>query len=394
MSVQVALAIICGLRYAGCVMRNPFEYGSIVEADSFCNRQKELAELRRAVDHGQRVFMSGERRLGKTSLIKLLISKLPKKDYLAAYVDLWPTDNEASFIEAFASALTESASTTPQKMLEFASSFFARLVPSITLDNEGKPEVNFSVTRGRDLKPTLDELLNAPEKIAQRTNKKLLIVFDEFQQLFEYESDVIERSLRSILQQQPNVAYIFLGSRKHLISKMVLDKSRPFYKAGPHLSLGPIATDEWLAFITDRFKNSNKAISEAHIRALCDLTQGHPFYTQHLCHALWELTEASVTDAGIKEALTLLLAREDYAYSMIWESLTVTQRRLVEGLAVEPSDVQIFSADFLSAYDLKGASTAQRAAKALSQREIIDQESGHYFVVDRFFRLWIATKHD
>lgn len=377
-------------------MKNPFEYGSIVDDDAFCDRRAEVAELRRAIDGGQRVFMYGERRLGKTSLIMRLLSSLPKRSYIAAYVDLWPTDSESTFIETFASALTEAASSTPQKMLEFARSFFGRLAPSVTLDSEGKPEISFSFSRSRDLKPTLDELLSAAERIAQKSNKRVVIVFDEFQQVFEYEDDTIERSLRSALQNQPHVSYIFMGSRKHMIRKMVLDKSRPFYKAGPHFPLRPIPTSEWLDFIKDRFDASHKRISNANIEAICDLTQGHPFYTQHLCHALWEITESytSVNAEKIKEAVETLLSREDYAYSMIWEYLTVSQRRLLEGLALEPEDVQVFSADFLDKYELKSASTAQRAVKALAEREIIDLESGHYFIVDRFFRLWIARKHD
>lgn len=39
-------------------------------------------------------------------------------------------------------------------------------------------------------------------------------------------------------------------------------------------------------------------------------------------------------------------------------------------------------------------STAQRAVKTLMERELLDQESGRYVIVDRFFRLWIARKHD
>ncbi len=28
------------------------------------------------------------------------------------------------------------------------------------------------------------------------------------------------------------------------------------------------------------------------------MTQGHPFYTQHLCHVLWELCESKLIDNG------------------------------------------------------------------------------------------------
>ncbi len=68
-----------------------------------------------------------------------------------------------------------------------------------------------------------------------------------------------------------------------------------------------------------------KKINQSSIRSICEQTQGHPFYTQHLCHALWELCKprAAVTEELIQDALRLLLLREHYAYSTLWESLAM-----------------------------------------------------------------------
>lgn len=384
------------LRYAKCVMKNPFEYGAIVEADAFCNRQRELADLNRAIENGERIFLFGERRMGKTSLVKRAMSKLAKNRFIAAYVDLWPTDSEESFISAFASALTEAANNTPQKMLEFARSFFSRLVPSVTLDAEGKARIDFTMAGVREVERTLEDVLSAPMKISKKTNKQILIVLDELQQLFEYEDDLVERQLRSSMQQQRGVSYIMLGSRKHLIQKMLLDKARPLFRAGAHYPLEPISEEHWLEFIQDRFVQTGKFITSSQISEICTLTQGHPFYTQHLCHALWELTDekAHVADEAIGQSLDMVLAREDYAYNAIWESLTLSQRRLLEGLALDPPQPKIFAAEFLDRYELKSASTAQRAVKGLIERDIIDREKDSYQIVDRFFQIWIRRKHE
>ena len=76
-------------------MRNPFQYGSIVGGESFCNREQEKADLRRAMESGDKLFVYSERRLGKTSLVRAVLEQLPRS-YAAAYVDLWPTDGEAA----------------------------------------------------------------------------------------------------------------------------------------------------------------------------------------------------------------------------------------------------------------------------------------------------------
>ncbi len=50
-------------------MRNPFEYGGVVSGEAFCNREKELADLLRAMENAERLFVFSERRYGKTSSV-------------------------------------------------------------------------------------------------------------------------------------------------------------------------------------------------------------------------------------------------------------------------------------------------------------------------------------
>ena len=69
-------------------MRNPFQYGNVVGEEAFCNRKRELSDLRRAMENGEKLFLYSERRLGKTSLVKLALQKLPKSNFVRAYVDL------------------------------------------------------------------------------------------------------------------------------------------------------------------------------------------------------------------------------------------------------------------------------------------------------------------
>ena len=167
-------------------------------------------------------------------------------------MDLWPTDSEVSFATATARAIAESMSTAVDMLLDTAKTFFGRLVPSITVDDEGKPQVTFGISRASDPGPVIDEVLAAPVKIATQRQKKVVMVFDEFQQILSYDSDMVERRLRSSIQNHKDVAYIFLGSRKHLIQKMFLDKSRPLYRAGGHygVSVGSEMVSSKFKFIT------------------------------------------------------------------------------------------------------------------------------------------------
>jgi AAA+ ATPase superfamily predicted ATPase len=374
-------------------MKNPFEYGGVVTGDAFCNREAEKSDLLKAIRNDEKLFVFSERRFGKTSLVRSVIAKLPHKDTVSAYVDLWPTDDESSFVTALAKAITSSMTTSVEKLLTTAKELFSSLVPTITLNDEGKPELSFGFSRNVKIDQAIEEVLETADRIANKAKKNVVVVFDEFQQILQYENDLVERKLRSVIQNHRKVAYIFLGSRRHLIQKMFMEKNRPLYRAGGHYPLGPISEKDWTPFIRNHFRTTERLISDDLIHSIYTRTQGHPFYTQHLCHAVWELCDrkAKVTPKMLDDATQLLLERENYAYTTLWESLAVNQRKFLKGLASEAGKVQPFSSEFIGQYGLGSGSNVQRAVDSLIEKDVIDRDNGSFLISDRFFRLWVQS---
>ena len=146
----------------------------------------------------------------------------------------------------------------------------------------------------------------------------------------------------------------------------------------------------WKSFIKNKFYNTDRKINDDVIEKLIHLTEGHPFYTQHLCHTIWDLCEKGedVTDVFIDKAVTILLEREKYAYTTLWESLTLNQRLFLKGLA-KSTIIKPFSSEFIKENKLKTPSNAQRASEGLIKMDIIDHENGNFIILDRFFKLWI-----
>ena len=212
----------------------------MVSGEAFCDREQETADLVRAMENAQKLFVFSERRYGKTSLVRTAMGKLPRKGYLCAYVDLWPTDSEAAFATAMAKAIADSMSISVDKLLETAKRFLGRLSPSLTVDEEGKPTLTFGLAKEVPVGAVLEEVLETPARIAAKNGPQVAVVFDEFQQILEYGSDLVERKLRSVMQHHRQVAYLFLGSRKHLIQKMVLDRNRPLYRPVDIIRWGPL----------------------------------------------------------------------------------------------------------------------------------------------------------
>lgn len=164
---------------------NPFEYGGVVGADAFCNRTRELAELRRAAENGDRLLVYAERRMGKTSLVKRAVGALPGGTFLPIYVDVWPTSDAVSLAKAVATATVEAASTRTDKALETAKDVVRRLVPSLTTDPGGNPVVQFGSRVDDAPEPILEDALDAPARLAASRGKRVVVVYDEIQRLAE-----------------------------------------------------------------------------------------------------------------------------------------------------------------------------------------------------------------
>ena len=371
-------------------VKNPFEFGGLVNDEAFCNRTQELADLLSYMKNGANLFLYGERRTGKTSLAKIALSRLPKKRFLKVYVDLWPTEDESSFSATYAKALAKAFNSKLADMLDWAKSSFPALTPSITINDQGQPEFSIGISGRRNAQATLQALLEAPQKESQKAKTDVVVVFDEFQQMLLYSDDHVVRQLRSSIQDHRNVSYIFLGSRKHLIQSMLQDKKQPLYGSGAHYLLGSISTNHWIPFITQKYSQTGKHISKESIIDICNHTEGHPFYTQHLCHLIWELTaeHGIVAKSTLALAIEFMLERQRYLYETIWESLTNKQRRVLEGIAFEP-EAHIFSLEFINRYEIGRASNAQAALTKLLERDILDHDRDSYVITDRFFRLWI-----
>ena len=90
--------------------------------------------------------------------------------------------------------------------------------------------------------------------------------------------------------------------------------------------------------------------------------------------------------------MNVLLDRESYAYTALWESLALNQKRLLKGLASEPAGVKPFAGAFVRRHGLGSASNSQRAVESLLNRDLIDRDNGSFLISDRFFRIWIGRR--
>lgn len=107
-----------------------------------------------------------------------MLDALPKKDYLPIYIDLYPTDGMGAFVRTAAKAITEAAVSRADKLAETAKGLFRYLTPTLTLDDSGHPILQPGARSGTEREPELDDVLEAPARVAEREKRRLVIVSD------------------------------------------------------------------------------------------------------------------------------------------------------------------------------------------------------------------------
>lgn len=353
-------------------MKNPFKFGEVIKQENFCNRRDELADLETYVKNCSKVFVYSERRFGKTSLVKLVQSRF-EKEYLTTYLDLWKTNSEFAFANLFAKTMTASFADPGQKLAEAAGQILNKLKPVMTLGPDGSPQLSLDAAK-RVPEHTIEEVLKVPQQVAEKKKKRVLVILDEIQEILAYESDTVQRHLRAAIQTQPEVAYIFLGSRKHLMEEMTLTESRPLYRAGVHYALPPISENHWIPFIAEKFQSfGDKRIDEEHCRALLTLSDNQPEYTQQLCFELWECTpeKGQVDENLLQTAVDKILKQENDGHASTWRRLKNKEQEVLKNLAADmPLDKDL--------------------AKELISEELVDLDSqDHPYIVNRNLKLWV-----
>ena len=372
---------------------NPFRYGALALDEGFTNREREIAELRRDVLNGQDVVVFGPRRFGKSSLIWRVSTELVERKVLVAYCDLMTTPTKERFAEKLAKTIHEDIASALFRARERALAVFQglRVTPRITVDPaDGSLSFGFDVgSRPADIDATVERLLALPGELAVDRKRKVALVLDEFQEITSIDPDY-PRLMRAVFQTQPEVAHVYLGSKRHLMERIFNDANEPFWRSAKPFELGPIDRPHFAAFIAERFASTGRTIDPGAVDALLEHTRGHPYATQQFAYFIWEasLDAGTATLEHVDRALGALLASEHNHFDRIWDDATPTERVLLAALAREPG--RVFSGDYRRRHGLPAPTNVQRSISSLVRRELVGKDAeGLYEIIEPFLADWV-----
>ena len=370
---------------------NPFVFGKAAEGTYFTDRQEDARRLTANLTHGINTILISPRRWGKTSLVKKVIAEIDHPEIQTVFLDIFQCKSEWEFYRAFATALIKQTASKLDEWVEMAKTFLASISPKFTFGPD--PMTDFSISFEWNKKDdTILDVLQLPEKIAQKRGVHLLVCLDEFQQMAEFTDSVtFQKRLRSVWQHQQHVTYCMFGSKKHLLENIFNDMSMPFYKFGDLMFLKKIPASEWVPFICDKFSETGKSITPRQAERICEATDNLSSYVQQLSWVVWYKSDAIVTDADVEEAINDLLEQNKVFFQREVEQLTELQLNFLRAMADGMSS-GFSRKEVLRKYRLESSANVQAIKMALIKRDLIDVDGTRIAFNDSLFKLWLQRQ--
>ena len=358
-----------------------------VEGDNFTDRVKETRRLKMDFENGINVILISPRRMGKSSVVKKVKSEIVDPKIKVVYMDIYDCRSEYEFYNRFASVILKETATKTEQILENIKRFLVRLTPKIAFSSEPMSEMSLSLgITPQNYQP--EEILQLPEQIGKEQEIHIVVCIDEFQQIGEMsDSLTIQKRLRGIWQHQRNVSYCLFGSKKHMMTKLFLNRKMPFYQFGEMMYLDKIPTTDWVPFICSRFESQGKQISEELAQRICETVESNSSYVQQLAWDVLAETEKIATEEDFNRGVDALLAQCSALFEEQLKGLTGFQMNFLRALCDGVSS-DFGSKAILESYNLGSKSNISRIKTALLDKEMIDFDKDNVYLEDPVFKIW------
>lgn len=363
---------------------NPYAPGLVLELHDplFVGRTDLAQQLGEALRRGRRptFFLTGERRMGKSSILKQLPDLLGSH-YLPIFYDLQST-GVASSIAALLAAIAEgiydllTVKGMPLRKLEYEQ------LRADQRENEAVVYHRF----GRWLKDV--------ERILDREDRTLLLAFDEFEKLEDagqkghIDLNLLLDWFRSVIQNRPRLALLFSGVKT--VSDMRSNWAGYFVNVET-LKVSFLHRDEARQLIIHpvaRFPGERVFTHEV-VEGLIRVTGGHPFLIQALCSIIiTNLNYRSRQQAllqDVAQAVDEVFKKWGEYFRDLWERTDQAQRNCLFALhALERASLACVQ----QRSGLDDVAT-HRALQQLLKRDLVCYENDEYWLAAPIFANWV-----
>lgn len=106
-------------------MYKPFVYGTSVSGDNFTDRVEETSRIKKNFRAGINTILISPRRIGKTSLVKKVISEMDGLEPVIVFMDVYDCRSPHDFYLRYSQSILKALSSTAERLMENAKEFWA-----------------------------------------------------------------------------------------------------------------------------------------------------------------------------------------------------------------------------------------------------------------------------
>lgn len=363
----------------------------IASGKRFCDREQERKLLKELIKQKRPTGLISPRRYGKTSLVYQVTEELKYPfcviDFLTAYDDYSICQSIIDSVsELLAKIMPPNLKTA--KFLEkcFRGVKVSILAQLIELEFTAAPE------KIDPVKQVLG-VLRGLETLAGKLNKIVVVFIDEFQRILETtRGAAIQGAIRSVAQTAKNIAFLFSGSSRHMLTQAFDDPNQPLYMMCEKIFLGRIAAHDYIPYIQTAAKiRWSKELQLPIIERILELSETHPFYVNFLCSKLWRVENLPLNSDEVDAGWQECLISESRRLVEELDKLTINQRLLLKEIAHTPNLKEPTATSFLTKMKM-GSGTLIPTLKSLMKKDMVyvDQD-GVNRVLDPLLKYLLIT---
>jgi tetratricopeptide (TPR) repeat protein len=299
---------------------NPYIAGApVVESSMFFGREDVFKWIERSlagkyVNHI--LVLHGQRRVGKTSVLKQIPNFLPKH-YIQVFFDL--QGRTSTSLDRFLWWLASEIVRTLKK---------ERGIEVLRPERKAFEDTEYLIG---EFLPSLRPLLG--EQI-------LILTFDEFDTLDKFEiQETLARPLIAYLRrmmEMDGLNFIFsIGSSGDKLENMQASYT-DFFKSALYRKISFLTRDDCHRLITKPVEGTIQYESKA-VERIVEITSGHPYFTQLMCHELFALCQKTgsrtISAENVESVLGDVIERGTVNLKFVWDEASELEKWTLAGLA-------------------------------------------------------------
>jgi tetratricopeptide (TPR) repeat protein len=368
--------------------RNPYIAGNPLNSSrGFFGREDVFREVETVLSSPDQnsIVLFGQRRIGKTSILLNLQSRLPSPPFVPVYFDLM--DNAR---KSLAEVLNNIAQVIVQQV-----------------------GLNYSLTsnfdkNGRDFRTKfLPQVFDA-----LGSQKRLVLLFDEFDVLSAKTGDQLAEDaaavtffpyLRDLMLNEKRLAFVFVVGRR--ADDLGIEFKEAF-KASRYHPVSVLDEESAKSLILGAEREKTLHFEDGAVRRILELTTGHPYLTQLVCQLLFEKAYSAkdrdeqiptVTASDVEMIIPKVLKAGENVFEWIWDGMPPAEKVILAALAPQANEKKpVTQRQLEQTLREQGIRVMVRdleyAPRTLVEWEMLKQVDGGYQLFIELIRQWIVDR--